>query len=815
MSGASLSDGQRNTVRMAFLDRYRKFADPKPPAPENQPNANATGKTKPKRDLAKPVGRTGTVNMRGFLQDRDTNWALRWPQNLDVYEEMCLTDSSIRWMVGLQTLPVRAAFDPEHAHVEPASDDEQDREIAAFVANVLFNELEDWNNVVRQAFDGSLKCGHFLFEERAAFRDVEFTYERPRDREEVAAPGATPEQAEIRRQAFVWTQWQPRLPRTIQRWNTAADDSSVLESVEQWLGDGKQPSNPVIPADRLVVFTHEQEGDDFRGTSILRSAWLHWQSRTQLENLQAIACERSVGIPIAYPPDDADSTELDAVEDVLTGIRQGENVYILAPGPKQTDQNRDGWLIESLNVEGDGGSGLIKDAISTRRAAIAENVWADFMKLGQDGTGARAVGDVQQMPYYLALTSLAGWFCGIVNERIKRLVDWNYTTTKYPRLRPGPIQQREIQSVADAITQLMNANAIKGDDDTERWLRDLIGAPPPQPGRQADQPPELGPDGQPLPPGVKAKDLPEPDDDEGKPVVPPDPKPKDGPSEANPVKGRKEQMSDWHGMRRLNGPERSVAWTSIGDTLDQAQDDLVEQASMAAEGAVGKALEAAGSAVDINSPEVIQNVVVDPAAIRDAVRGVLTHTYERGRTEVRAELRRQRGSTTAYRALETPGSYVRPTIDARLKLLAAKAATVAETVAMAATRAIRQWALRRLEAPGTMPDGPGFDPRAAVRGEARKAAVGTVAAAFADGRADEMDTQADTIEYSLLSSVLDSNSCEFCSEMDGTHGPPGGLPTLSTPLAGCAGGPACRCVWVPVVKQVEAPAAVGESRVAA
>lgn len=446
---------------MAALDRLRR----------RRRRANSPRPLSPPPDAARPprgepAGRSGTVNTRGFLADDEVDDALRWPASVATYEEMRRSDPSVRAMLALAQTPIRG----NPPTVEPAGGEDPQLEQAAFVERCLFGELEGgFEEWLREALD-YLTFGYAVFEKATALRTVRFAY---------APPDSAP--VGVEREAHVLAGLEPRLQHTIQRWIVEERAPRRLAAVEQWLGDGRTPSTVEIPADRLVVLTNERQGDDFRGVSLLRSAYVPWLYKRRLENLEAIALEGAAGLPVVYPPEDADEEVLDEVERVVQRLRMGEAIYAIMPGPKQGPGpgGADGWLLENVYVRG---TELDFSAAITRyEAALTRNVLAEFMRLGHETVGARATGDVQQDPYYAAVEAVAGYLEGAINEQVvKPLVDWNYRVDGgYPRLSFSKIQAKNVEVIGQYLAALVTAGLISPDPDLEAWLRGLADAPAP------------------------------------------------------------------------------------------------------------------------------------------------------------------------------------------------------------------------------------------------------------------------------------------------------------------------------------------------
>jgi hypothetical protein len=740
---------------MALLDRFRR-----------------TQKAEPARAETREIGRSGTVNMRGFLTSEERNAALVWPHNLEVFDEMARTDPTCKWSLALVTNPLLAA-DKE---IEPATPSKEDHEVAGFVRHCLFDRLEDgFDDFLRRALM-YLRYGHQVFERVAAFEPVQFSYENEAG-----------DRVEVDREAFVVSRLAQRLARTIQKWNPDPKDPGRLESIEQWLMDGGDgESNPVIPADRLVIFVNEKEGDDWRGVSVLRSAYFPYKTKLKLENIEAIALERSAGLPVAYPPSGADDAQKTAMESALQSIRQGESLWVLMPGPKASTDNPDGWLLEELGIEGDAGRSP-SEAIQRYEAAMARNVLAEFMRLGHENVGARATADVQQEPYWQILGAIGHYVEEVVNEQvIEPLVRWNYEVRDFPKFKLGKMQSRNVQVLAGAIANLLSKGGLTADPDLENYLRRILDAPELDPEdrerierEKLERAQKFGtPGGTPDKPGSPAKPGAEPD-------------PKD--SDRDTDRDKPARMSERSYRRPLRPEETYVALSEVERGLDDGADDLVQAAEEAVRGPAAALRAQIDSAVRIKSADLIAKLELDPAPVARALEDVLARSYDAGRSQVRAELRRQGvGARMAEEPDEGPS---------QIELFAAKAAAIAAVVAGAATRALRTFGLRMLEDGAAQADAVGFEPLAAARAEARRAAPSAVNGAWAAGRRAEQLERRMEIREAIYSAILDDHTCPPCSEADGRMGPPGGDPALPCPNPNCHGGGACRCMWIAIAKE--------------
>lgn len=747
-----------------------RFAQTTAPAPKGESKAS---------------GRSGTVNTRGFIQDRERNAALIYPRSLEVYDLMRKTDATVRWMLGLLKGPARAAtvgIDP------PKGADDTELEATAYVEHALMEQLDGgFDDLLRRVLT-YLEMGHYVGERCVELREVEFDVcvESVEVDEETEQPARRETVRTVKREAFVISRIEDRLQRTIHRFVPDESDPSRLLEIEQVIGDGLTPANPTTKAERLIILVNEKEGDDWRGNSILRSAWRPYEYKARLENLEAIGYERSTGLPVAYPPEDADDDQIDEVEEALKAIRQGESLYLIVPGPKQTAQQK-GWIVEDLAIKGDSDASP-NEAINRYVSEIARNVLAEFMRLGQDGVGARATGDVQQNPYYDAVAAVTRYIEDIFNEAIVRpLVDWNYNVRRYPRLRFSKIHANSLQVVAEAVAKLVAQKVIEPTPEIEAWLRDMLDAP--------EKPQSLEGRAKPKPPTPPPQSSP---DGGGDPAKGEGPRP--GEIEGDEEQMQRERFAAFEPPRPLVGGERFVRWDQVQATLDNGAVDLVSIGEQAMAGQIESAADRADQAVRENRPEDLDQVALDPAPLAEALERELTRLYTTGQADVRAEVRRALTERDGEDQAAAEIMAVPPNIPLSnsdiAKVIAGMAKNMAETGAQAALKAIKTRALKTLAARSEAPPAPGEDPMAELRAALKQGATPAVNRIYTLGRMDELRAQhnAGLVEAVRYSAVLDGATCDTCASWDNTVV----KPELAIPLPNseCDGGDRCRCTWV-------------------
>ena len=175
---------------------------------------------------------------------------LRGLKALAKYDEMRRTDYQIGAVLKAITLPIRRG----NWSIDPGSEDELDIEIAERLQTALFDEMEvTWDDVVRWILL-MLPFGFSVLEQVLELRDGL----------------VLPRKYDIRH------------PRSIV--GEVRNRSGELTHLVQRVGHVEVD----IPVDQLLIFSTDREGDDWRGTSILRTAWKPYLIKDDMERINAL-----------------------------------------------------------------------------------------------------------------------------------------------------------------------------------------------------------------------------------------------------------------------------------------------------------------------------------------------------------------------------------------------------------------------------------------------------------------------------------------------------------------------------------------------
>jgi len=394
-----------------------------------------TNKFASKRATKSEIGATGTTNFQGIIDTEEYVTDLSGSTLYTTVDKMRWSDASVQAALLMCELPIRSA----EWDIEAASSEPQDEEIAKFVKDNLFNGLIiPWEDTIRQILL-MLPYGSMAFEVIYKLTDEG---------------------------KIGWRKWAPRLPKTIQRWNV--DKNGELESIEQRTYKNGNYQTIIIPAEKLMVFVHRQEGDNYRGTSILRQAYKHWFFRDKYYKIDAVATERAgIGIPKIKLPDGFTDDDYEDAQKVGENLRGHEKAYVVY---------KEGWEVEMMDMKSDTNKSA-KEMLEHHTREILKSVLAQFIDLGSSSTGSYALAKDQSKLFLSALDAIGKQIEDVVNDEIKKLVDYNWNVDDYPKLTHSDLGIKDVEELSDAMQKLSFAGILTSDPPLEDYMRKVLKLP--------------------------------------------------------------------------------------------------------------------------------------------------------------------------------------------------------------------------------------------------------------------------------------------------------------------------------------------------
>jgi hypothetical protein len=630
------------------------------------------------------------------------------------------------------------------------------------------------------------------------------------------------------------------------------DRDGVLQEIVQrfqarWWEDGKEESFYIdfaIPVRdeqglRLFVRTRKQEGSNVEGTALIRGMYADAKRNQSMRNWQAIHAQRvAVGIPKVTITGDAPPQVQQTAIDMAKSMRGGaqDRLYVVeAPGVSV------GW------VQNDTGAldlGEMLRAGEERTRGVASLEWAG---LGQAGSaGSRAVGDVQQRPFWLMVEGIAE---GIVEDIQVQLVEMlharNFADAPPPKLRVADVSPISIDEIAKAVDAGLIVPTAQDSNDIRRALKLRVLTPEEMAKQEAifakaadhrAEPDNAMPPGQPgVNPFAKRPDDAKPEDEQPKDAPAPEElaavelaaKPKREPRAPTPFEAQHVALDD---IRRCFEEIEREAAQSLRAARDAAIDESLDGGTNP-DGTERPGVAIKGTRVTVPRPKDAK------AALVLAMRALKDKAREIGRESMRSEVRSQVAGLTPKRSLaqrtaEALGLADRlppfdpfedkprkrgvkgvvQVADAISEELETVLALHVESILDAVVKGIKREMASALAQ--EMSDEEAIEAaRRALKDRSdvplEQAGREMASRGINGGRAEVVEQAIESlvdegyaIEIATRSAVLDNNTCDECEALDGTQVEVASDEYFQImPPARCDGGAYCRCIYTMSVER--------------
>ncbi|HVX39602.1 MAG TPA: DUF935 family protein [Gemmatimonadaceae bacterium] len=374
-------------------------------------------------------------------------------KRMEKFEEMGASDDAVHTAIDSRRQMINAA------NWTLASEDKTPRgqEILQFVEDNLYPHLD---NLIRWLGGGALQYGFGAVEPVYAWGDSPLVASISRGKVVRATAKSGQRRIYLAKVAHI-------RQRSVETFNIS--ETGDLREIWQYVYNGVRFARVKIPAEKILKWTYNQQGDDHWGVPPTRHCYKAWTFKTQLERLNILSFDRfGVGVPVAEEGEgwtDAERTRLAAF---LKAFRSGDSAYVIHP-------NGGGISI----LSGDGKmtmSGL--EWVKAYNVAIATAYLTQQDQVAGQVHGSRAT--VQT--FFEHLEGIVQADCedlaNIVNNGlIVPLVLWNFgPQDAYPMFAPSQ-RVRAGSGVGQIIQQLISAGAIHVRPEDEAFLRDIVGLP--------------------------------------------------------------------------------------------------------------------------------------------------------------------------------------------------------------------------------------------------------------------------------------------------------------------------------------------------
>jgi len=389
------------------------------------------------KQLLLEYGATGTRILAGIIQEEYETKLAALPNRIEQFDQMRKSDPTVAACLLVFELPILAAT----WFIQAASEQEEDKTIAKFISNNLFEEVSiTWNDFLRHVLL-ILPFGFNIFEK--VFKLDEETG------------------------LIKWKKFAPRLPQTLNQW--LLDEEGGLAGIVQEVYIANEYRLVEIPVEKLLVFTYRREGSNFEGVSLLRAAYRSWWTKDKLLKIQAIGLERNaIGTPTIGLPDEYTSRDLEMAKDIVRAWRAHEQMGFIRPP---------GFVFESSNVEMK--AEALQNAISYYDHQIEKSMLSNFLGLGEARKGSYALSKTLKEIYMLALQAIGKDICDTFNKyAIQKLVDLNWPDRKrYPKLTVKGLGELDRETMSEIVERLQRSGFLTADEGLEDFFRKSLDLP--------------------------------------------------------------------------------------------------------------------------------------------------------------------------------------------------------------------------------------------------------------------------------------------------------------------------------------------------
>lgn len=218
-----------------------------------------------------------------------------------------------------------------------------------------------------------------------------------------------------------------------------------------------------IPADKLLIYSHEKEFNNYNGESVLRAAYKPWIIKEFLQKFWNIALER-YGSPLA-------SMELPQGGSIKKAITLMDMVKSKSGIPLP-----EGYKMTIHNLANAGMS--FKEAIEYQDVQIARAMLIPDLVFANSGTGAYALSKTHAGFFEMRLNGISQEIGDIFSKYlIKPMIQYNYGEVReYPSMKFDNVGDDDLKVFIDIVDKLIKGKVVAP---TEAWIREKFGLPAP------------------------------------------------------------------------------------------------------------------------------------------------------------------------------------------------------------------------------------------------------------------------------------------------------------------------------------------------
>lgn len=413
------------------------------------------------------IGYNGLKISSGIVYE-EARRELRWPDSLKTYKEMRKDTTISAALKAYELMISRVEWDVEAC--EDATDQQKLR--AEYIESVMHDMEGSWFQFIKECLT-YLTFGHSVIEKV------------PRRRRYINGSKFNDGFVGLRKLA-------PRSQDTITKW-VFSEDGRDLIGLEQTVTntDGyvryiDSGTAVFIPRDRFMLFRADATKDNPEGTSPLSNCYIAYRFRKELEEIEAVGYSKNInGVPIVwlhpkYMADDASDSDRSVYsyyKNMVRNLQMNEQTGIVMP--LMYDEGRNKMFDFELLSVNNTTSQYIAEAITRYDNKMLTALFADCLRLGQDGVGSYSLADAKTNLLAMAIEARLKEIQDVLNND---LIPWLYKMngwrdTELPKFVYGDLDETDLEAFSKAIQRIKAVGLIAPTAGNVNHIAEVLGLP--------------------------------------------------------------------------------------------------------------------------------------------------------------------------------------------------------------------------------------------------------------------------------------------------------------------------------------------------
>lgn len=387
---------------------------------------------------------------------------LQGPQGMKSYREMldnCAIVGAI--MFAAQHLCRKVSYE-----FEPANDSQEARKVANFVGSAIFDDMDSaWPDTISEIltmlpFGWSLL--EFRLKRRLGMGDASFKQPIIGSYDASGQGYKVPEMAPSRFEDGLigFRSWSLRSQETLFQWEFDEDSNAVV--MQQMAPPDYRIRR--IPLSKAFLFRTQVSKNSPEGRSVLRNSWVSYYMKKNLQIFEGIGVERDLAgypmiqmekpdpanglmVPDIWNPKNPDMVALLAsMQKMVRSVRRDEQEGMVMPW----------WAKFTLVSTGSRRRPETNDIIGRYDQRIAMSMMADFIMLGHEAVGSKALASTKISLFTSALSSFLDTVAAIVDRRATPLLlQMNGIPQELaPKMKHGDVESVNLEELGDFISKI-------------------------------------------------------------------------------------------------------------------------------------------------------------------------------------------------------------------------------------------------------------------------------------------------------------------------------------------------------------------------